>query len=353
LLNMYLGRYSAAIGHLKESILLWPVDYKMSEFRDRYYLATAYKTKGIINAFKAELTAIRLLLAESNLSPTWLSSAGVLHARIGMINEASQLLADISARINDLTADSPMTRSNRGDRAAYNRLKGEIELARGNYDEALNLFQVANKLSEETWSEPLAYCHLTRGDLDGAISAYQQIISIKVLGNENQEKWILAHYYLGKAYEQKGEHEKAIESYENFLNIWKDADPDLVALVDAKKRLAKLKSDRRSGDADQALRNSVMSSSGSRPNAGRLRRALPVTSSMAPISSADRLLRRNLLYSPGTSRTCALPISPDLEIAHGGVAEQAAQQGDLTDMVGLMLEHERNPAEYRTVLDRK
>jgi eukaryotic-like serine/threonine-protein kinase len=237
LLNTYQGQYSAAIGHLKESILLRKsLDSKMSEYRDRYFLATTYKTKGMVSSFRAELAAIRTLLAGSSLAPEWLSSAGELHARSGMISEASRLLENLSSRLNDLTADSMIQRSNRSDRTNYDLLKGEIELARGNYNEALNLLQ-SNRPSES-----LAYCYLMRGELDKAISTYQQIISNKALGNESQEKWILAHYYLGKAYEQRGEHEGAIEAYENFLSIWKDADPDLVPLVDAKRRLAKLKS---------------------------------------------------------------------------------------------------------------
>jgi len=260
LLDMYRGRYSAAIGHLKESILLWKsVDYRMSEYRDRHYLATAYKTKGMIDAFRVELTAIRILLAKSKLAPEWLFSAGVLYARTGMINEATTTLVEISARLNDLTADSSMTRSSRRDRAYYDLLKGEIELAKRHYDEALDLFQLGNKISGGIWSsEPLAYCHLLRGDLDQAISIYQHIISLKELGDEDQEKWILAPYYLGMAYEKKGDHPRAIGSYEDFLNIWKDADPDLVPLVDAKKRLAKLKSDNRPSDRNPAPRSSIL-----------------------------------------------------------------------------------------------
>jgi tetratricopeptide (TPR) repeat protein len=48
------------------------------------------------------------------------------------------------------------------------------------------------------------------------------------------------HYYLGIAYELSGSNEEAIEQYETFLAQWKDADPDLVSVADAKERLAKL-----------------------------------------------------------------------------------------------------------------
>ena len=52
-----------------------------------------------------------------------------------------------------------------------------------------------------------------------------------------------AHYLLGQAYEQSGWIDKAIEKYELFLEIWKDADPEIIMVQDAKKRLARLKSE--------------------------------------------------------------------------------------------------------------
>jgi DNA-binding SARP family transcriptional activator len=47
---------------------------------------------------------------------------------------------------------------------------------------------------------------------------------------------------LGKIYEQRGYKGKAIENYEKFLNLWKDADPGIAEVEDAKDRLAELKS---------------------------------------------------------------------------------------------------------------
>ena len=42
---------------------------------------------------------------------------------------------------------------------------------------------------------------------------------------------------LGKIYEEKG---KAIEHYEKFLDLWRNADPGIAEVEDAKKKLAGL-----------------------------------------------------------------------------------------------------------------
>ncbi len=47
-------------------------------------------------------------------------------------------------------------------------------------------------------------------------------------------------YMLGKIHEQQGDTTRAIEHYEKFLSLWKDADPGLPEVEDARNRLAGL-----------------------------------------------------------------------------------------------------------------
>jgi hypothetical protein len=48
---------------------------------------------------------------------------------------------------------------------------------------------------------------------------------------------------LGLAYEKSGWNKKAIEKYEEFLDIWKNADPGIKEVQDAKERLKKLRAE--------------------------------------------------------------------------------------------------------------
>ena len=48
------------------------------------------------------------------------------------------------------------------------------------------------------------------------------------------------HYRLAKLYEETEARKLAIMEYQRFLEIWKNADPDLPDLIDARQRLTKL-----------------------------------------------------------------------------------------------------------------
>ncbi|MFP4082112.1 MAG: protein kinase domain-containing protein [Candidatus Aminicenantes bacterium] len=235
LLDMYQGKFSAAIGHLKEAILLNnTTNNPLSELRDRLYLATVYKTIGMRNAFHRELDAVAELRSKTYIEPWWLLLSGKMYARFGELKEAQRLLEEISSKMN---------KENRVDRASLNILKGEIELARGNHAQALELFDVAYKLRDDNYIlESLACAYFIKGDLDKAIDKYKHLITRKQFGWEAQEYWIQAHYQLGKLYDKKGDVEKAIQYYQLFLDIWKDADPGIAELEDARRRLAGLKS---------------------------------------------------------------------------------------------------------------
>jgi len=88
----------------------------------------------------------------------------------------------------------------------------------------------------------LARAYLQSGALDKAVALLE-----KALTRYDYPRFlepilaVKAYYLLGQAYERSGWKDKAIQKYEKFLEIWKDADPGLPEVADARQRLEKLK----------------------------------------------------------------------------------------------------------------
>ena len=87
----------------------------------------------------------------------------------------------------------------------------------------------------------LAQAYYESGDLEKSLESYEGIISRPTSLFYWGEIYAKSFYMLGKIYEQKDYKGKAIEHYEKFLDLWKDADPGIAEVEDAKKRLTGLK----------------------------------------------------------------------------------------------------------------
>jgi tetratricopeptide (TPR) repeat protein len=79
-----------------------------------------------------------------------------------------------------------------------------------------------------------------KGDLDKAIGEYERLISLDPASKARYLIHPLYHYRLGKLYEEKGWKGKAIDRFEKFLTLWKNADPGLPEVADTRERVAAL-----------------------------------------------------------------------------------------------------------------
>jgi tetratricopeptide (TPR) repeat protein len=88
--------------------------------------------------------------------------------------------------------------------------------------------------------DALARALKAKGDIDAAISEYERLTTFDP--SRPERNWIHPknHLRLAELYEQKGLKSRAIDSYKKFLEIWKDADPEIPEVIEAKKRLAAL-----------------------------------------------------------------------------------------------------------------
>lgn len=140
---------------------------------------------------------------------------------------------------------------NRKAKRLYYHLKGRIELEQKNHSRAVELFrqsitllpaQVDPEYMQALFVQPLALAHFRSGDLDKALEEYERIISLTTGRLIVGDIYVKSFYRLGQIYEQKGMTKQAAESYEKFLELWEDADPSMVEVSDAQKRLASLNS---------------------------------------------------------------------------------------------------------------
>lgn len=158
-------------------------------------------------------------------------------ARCGKIEDAERALQDLKGL-------APPGKS--GLSYAYLMALADIEKAKGNPNTALRHLERAEK---ETAAPPfhlryaLAEAYLESGKLGEAVAELERALYRYDEDRALVPIWgAMAHYLLGVAYERSGWRAKAMEQYEEFLELWKDADPGMEEVEDAKVRLARLKS---------------------------------------------------------------------------------------------------------------
>jgi tetratricopeptide (TPR) repeat protein len=88
----------------------------------------------------------------------------------------------------------------------------------------------------------LAETYLKAGKLGEAVTTLERVLSrYDEERLRSVPRCVEDHYLLGTAYEESGWTTKAMEQYDEFLETWKDADPGIPEVGDARQRLARLR----------------------------------------------------------------------------------------------------------------
>jgi len=164
-----------------------------------------------------------------------------LYGRIGEPDVAASFLAAYESEVDQTVRERDSFRY--GARAA-------IELARGNIASAVENYRrwYDESRCAACGLYDLARIHERSGDGDSAIAAYERGITAQGWNKLWDDLWgnlPAALKRLGELYEQRGDTDKAVEYYNEFVELWKDADPELQPQVeDVRERIAKLVGER-------------------------------------------------------------------------------------------------------------
>jgi tetratricopeptide (TPR) repeat protein len=128
-------------------------------------------------------------------------------------------------------------------------IRGAVAMQSGNATKAIEALALGApyELGETVWLDYLRlYLIYLRGQAylathqgSPAAEEFQKILNHAGLV-VNEPIGSLAHLGLGRAYAMAGDSTKAKTAYQDFLGLWKDADPDIPILKQAKVEYAKL-----------------------------------------------------------------------------------------------------------------
>jgi tetratricopeptide (TPR) repeat protein len=243
-LNLLQGKFKGTKEILKPNIhqgkkygINWPIS--------ECYLRFAYidlKTDNLQEALEDCDKAVEYALKadDPDRQRRALHVKGLTYVRMNATDDALKTAGELKALIKDSHNPNRMH--------FFHHLVGMVELEQKNFAGAIESFKEA--LSLETsdprsksagYIESLAMAYYASGNIDKAQAEYERIISSSSGRTVFGDVYARSFYELGRIYEQKGWKGKALEHYEKFLDLWKDADPGFPEVEDAKKRLAALK----------------------------------------------------------------------------------------------------------------
>jgi serine/threonine protein kinase/Tfp pilus assembly protein PilF len=179
----------------------------------------------------------------------YLIDLGFLDIKQNQIDSARSRIKKIESILAEMTPESK-----ENIKYIYDILRAEILLAESLAQQAIAIaeklegteFHLTARPDEiilynmPLYKDVLARAYVENNELDKAIAEYENLITFNP---QKKGRYLIHpayHYRLAKLYQEKGWAGKAIEQYEKFLDIWKNADPELTALEDARRRLSLL-----------------------------------------------------------------------------------------------------------------
>jgi eukaryotic-like serine/threonine-protein kinase len=204
----------------------------------RYSAQSALREALLGNATEARRLATEAL--ERSAGRDVLYAAALALAYAGEEHRAQSLVDDLNKRFPEDTV------------AQFNympTLRAKLVVSHGNAAQAIEILRAAApyELGSPTSYGLALYPVYSRGEAYLAVhhgveaaAEFQKILDHRGIV-VNEPIAALAHLQIGRAYAMQGDTAKAKAAYQDFLTLWKDADPDIPILIAAKAEYAKLK----------------------------------------------------------------------------------------------------------------
>jgi eukaryotic-like serine/threonine-protein kinase len=192
---------------------------KSAELLRRYLLACIFIERGLIPQARRQLELILTAGEPEALQAEDLRRAGTLYARIGDVKSAESVLHKLELLGSKLPSSF--------NKSCSQNLAGEIALAQGRFESAVELFSAAEAEYPRFAShEGLARTYQAQSDWNRAAARWQKVLQDRgeILQDSFPADWVVAHLELGRVYRHLSDSAKAHGEYEEFLRTWKDAD---------------------------------------------------------------------------------------------------------------------------------
>jgi len=234
-LPAYQGKFREALARVRQYKDQDSLEQEVNRANLKLYLQAIYleacgRLPEAITAMEDCIKASEPEIADSNRKQAYL-----VHLLAGnrQLARARQLTTDLR-RVLD---------SNSSSLVSYWDAMGAMALAEGRPDSSVFWYAKAAGSSDQFYewlrvgisylrAERFADAVSTLEKLQGRYTSWRMFWS---------PESVKLHYYLGMAYEASNWSDKAVQQYQVFLDIWKNADPGIAEVMDARNRLAKLK----------------------------------------------------------------------------------------------------------------
>jgi serine/threonine protein kinase/Tfp pilus assembly protein PilF len=242
LIPLYQGKFEDALKILDDGIAADRMEQAEGAANAAKHLfkAQIYEEKrNMILALEEAETVIEILKkVESGDPVNRRDYYAYLLAQSGKIKEAEEIAQTLKKDIEE---------KNQTMMYQYWLASGRIEQIKGNTNIAVNYLEKVDKEAPTPLFVVrvlLSEAYLGSGKIGEAVAELERALSRYDDSRVNSPIWaVKAYYLLGLAYEKSGWNAKAIEKYEEFLDIWKNADPGIPEVQDAKERLNKLRAE--------------------------------------------------------------------------------------------------------------